>query len=576
MGESRIETDVLVIGGGIAGAFAAIRAKEAGIGDVTLLSKGKLGKDSISSFAAGVYRALFPEDRREEWFKKIALSDGLGAGLYDEDWLNVWLDESYQTILDMERWGVQWEKTAEGEFERKIARWNIPVVMFHGPQMMEAMSRKVVSCGVRVIGHTMVTDLLKEKGGSGNPTTGVVGFNVRTGEFMVLKAKATVLAAGACGFKSRFSGHRFQTGDASAMAYRAGAVLGGFERGEVLHTTATDFDIHGLNMFIALGGRFVNGRGEQFLLEYDPELGNHTTMGRVSEASAMEVRAGRGPIALDMTHFSPEHVNKLKVVLPAVTRIMERAGVLTGDRIVKKMEWAPAFYGTIASGGGVVVNTKCETSLSGFYACGDAMVRLGSLPRALAGAAVSGSRAGRFASEYAEMAEAPGIDENQVKLLKGSAFYPFGRGGGVDVEHVILGLHEALLPCGVTVISRGDRMEKALKRIETIKEKELPLLYASDAHGLRVANEVRNMVLVAEMYLKSRLLREESRDSYLREDFPYTDNVNWVKWTRLQERGGEMVLWTEDVPAENALKPKRGRVLHPVFDVARKKGVAWG
>lgn len=103
-----METDVLVIGGGLAGTFAAIKAREAGIENVTLVSKGRLGKDSISTFAAGVYRALFPGDDRKAWFTKIALEEGLGAGLYDEDWLNVWLDESYQTILEMERWGVEW------------------------------------------------------------------------------------------------------------------------------------------------------------------------------------------------------------------------------------------------------------------------------------------------------------------------------------------------------------------------------------------------------------------------------------------------------------------------------------
>ena len=134
------------------------------------------------------------------------------------------------------------------------------------------------------------------------------------------------------------------------------------------------------------GGPLVNSRGEEFLLEYDPELGNHAPMGRVSESSAMEVRAGRGPIYLDMTHFSVEDVRKMKVVLPGVTTIMERAGVMTGDSIIKKIKWAPSFFGTIASGGGVVVNTGCESNLQGLYACGDAMVRLGSLPRALAGA----------------------------------------------------------------------------------------------------------------------------------------------------------------------------------------------
>ena len=101
--------------------------------------------------------------------------------------------------------------------------------MFRGPQMMEAMAKKVKACDVEVVGHTMATDLLTDEGKSGKCVIGAVGFNVKNGEFKVFKAKATILAAGGCGFKARFAGHKFQTGEACAMAYRAGAELGRFE-----------------------------------------------------------------------------------------------------------------------------------------------------------------------------------------------------------------------------------------------------------------------------------------------------------------------------------------------------------
>ena len=424
MARERITADVLILGGGLAGAFAAIKAKEAGADKVTLVSKGKLGKDSISAFAAGVFTSFEPEEDRDSIVKSYALKECYGSGLYDEDWLNTVLDELYERQLEMDRWGVEWEKTADGKFERKEMRWKLLKSMFHGPQMMEAMAKKVIDIGVEVIGHTMITNLLTEDGISGGRVVGAVGFEVRTGTFRVFKAKATVLAAGACGFKARFASHKFQTGDASVMAYRAGAVLGNFEIGEILHTTATSFDTHGLNMFIGLGGKFVNAKEERFMLEYAPDLEDHATMARVSEASAMEVRAGRGPIYLDMTSYTPEDVRKLRVVLPHPAKIMERAGILVGDKIVKKMEWAPAFYGTIASGGGVVANTKCETSLLGLYACGDAMLRPQSVPRALEGAATTGAIAGRFAAVYAKEAKEREIDEEQVGKLKKLAFAP--------------------------------------------------------------------------------------------------------------------------------------------------------
>jgi succinate dehydrogenase / fumarate reductase flavoprotein subunit len=569
------KSDVLVVGGGLAGSFAAIKAREAGAETVTLISKGLLGKDSISTFAAGVWIAFMPEDDKEELMKTFTLDDVHGAGLYDEEWLGVFLHDNYERLMELDRWGVEWEKTPDGNFERKACRWNLKQCMFHGPQLMEAVTRKVTERGVDVVGHTMVTDLLTKGGKEEAPVIGAVGFDVRAGTLKVFKAKSVVVASGGCGYKARFACHKMDTGDGVAMAYRAGAVLGRFDEGK-LHTTCTDFDTHGLNMFVGLGGRFVNARGEQFMLEYDPVLGNRAGMTTLSEAAAMEVRGGRGPIYLDMTHFTGKDVRKLRTVLPIPTKIMERAGVMVGNRIVQKMEWAPAYYGTIGMSGGIMANTKCETSLPGLFASGDAMARA-KPTAALPMAAVSGARSGTFAAEFAKEIGWNEIDEGQFTRLRDFVFAPQEKPNGIEPDHIIIGLHEALLPYGVTVIARGDRLMKALSEIERIRDEELPFLYASDPHDLRLANETRNMVLCAEIYLRSRLTRKESRDSSVREDYPYTDNIDWLKTILAKQRDGKMAIWTEDLPVDRyRVKPKRERYLYPVLEVATKRGIPWG
>jgi succinate dehydrogenase/fumarate reductase flavoprotein subunit len=570
-----METDVLVVGGGIAGAFAAIKAKEANVEKVTLITKGMLGKDSISAFAAGVWIAFLPEDDKDVLLRDFALSDVHGGGLYDEDWLNVFLNENYDRLVEVDRWGVEWEKTPDGKYERKECRWKLKQCMFHGPQLMEAVAKKVVHSGVKVVPHTMVTDILTLDGNPPGIVVGAVGFDVRSGAFQVFKSKCTVMAAGGCGYKARFACHKMDTGDAVAIAYRAGAILGRFDEGK-LHTTCAEFDIQGLNMFVGLGGKFVNAQGERFMLEYAPELGDHSGMTTLSEASAMEVRAGRGPIYLDMTHFTPDDVKKLRAVLPIPTRILERTGVIVGDKIVRKMEWAPAYYGTIGMSGGIVANTKCETSLAGLYACGDSMARA-KPTAALPMAAVSGARAGRFAAEFAKEMYFRELKSKQVESLRRFAYAALKRKDGIESDHIIIGIHEALLPYEVTVIAREETLLTALRKIERIRDEEVPLLYATDAHYLRLANETRNMVCAAEMYLRSRLLRRESRDSSLREDYPHTDNIEWLKTILLRQEQGRMKLWTEDVPAEKyKYKPKREKYLYPVFEVARRRGVKWG
>ena len=576
MAIKEIETDVLIIGGGIAGAFAAIKAKEAGAKKVMLVSKGKLGKDSVATFGAGVFMMdCFPEDDKLAIIKHYTLTEAFGSGLYDPEWLNVHLDEAYDRMVEMDKWGVEWEKTPDGKFERMRQRHGALKCMFHGPQMMEAMTKKVLGTGVEAVGHTMITDLLTEKGKMGGRVVGAVGFDDRTGEFKVFKAKSTVLAAGACGLKGRFAGHKFQTGDAYAMAYRAGAVIGKMEIGEMHHSTHADYDMQGLNMFQGLGGKFVNSEGEEFLKDYDPELGNLASMPRFAEAAAMEIRAGRGPAYLDMTHFTREQVRKLRKTCPLPSMIMERAGIMVGDRIVKKMEWVPAFYGGISMGGGVFANTKCETSLPGLFACGDAMARGGgAFPGRMPGATVTGARAGRFAAEYSKE---PIISKDQVEDLRKLAFAPSERTQGVEPSHVILALQEAIVPADIVILATGDRMEKALKEVERIRDEEVPMLYAPDTHYLRLANEAKSIVLFAEMYLRSRLFRKDSRDGCAREDYPYTDNLNWLKNTMLTLEGGKMKVWAEDIPIEKyRVKPRMEKWLYPVFEVATKKGIKWG
>ncbi|MBI4186591.1 MAG: FAD-binding protein [Chloroflexi bacterium] len=577
MAVEAMESEILILGGGLAGAFAAIKAREAGAGKVTLVSKGKIGKDSEAAQAAGMYAMATPDDDWNELYRRAALTDDYGAGLFDPEWLDVDLEESYQRAIDMEKYGVEWEKTSDGKFERKLMRSGFGMAaMFHGPQLMEAMARKVIKSGVKVVGYSMATGLLTERGEPGARVVGAVGFNARTGELQVFRARATILAMGGCMFKARQVGSHVQTGEAFAMAYRAGARLGRFAESEVMYVCPSDCDTQGMNMFIGLGGRFVNASGEEFMKEYEPQLGEHASLGTVAGAMAMEVRAGRGPVYLDMTHFTPEHVRKLKVVVPHAMLRLERAGIVAGDKFVKKMEYTPFFTGVYAEGGGIIVNLDCETSLPGLYCCGDSMAQSRVGPAALPGAAVSGTRAAGSAVAYAREAPEPGIDQRQVEELRKFTFAPIERKDGIQPDHIIIGVNEVLLRPEVTIVARGDRLEKAIAELERIRDEEVPLLYAPTPHYLRIANETRTSVLIAEMYLRSRLMRTESRNLFLREDYPYTDNVDWLKWTMLRQENGKMKLWTEDIPIDKyKIKPRMEKYLCPIFEVAGRRGVKW-
>lgn len=562
-----ITADILIVGGGAAGMFAAIKAKESGAEKVTLVTKGKFSKDSITTFAAGVIDVITPEDNKEEEFKIRHLGDAWGAGLSDEEWLWIRINEGYDRLCELVIWGVEFERTPDGKVERIPMKRNAKKVMFHGTDLSAIMARETRRRGIDIVEHTIVTDLLTEEGKVATRVVGAVGFGTKTGEYVVFEAKAVVLAPGGCGYKNRFACHRMDTGEGPAMAYRAGAILGRFDQA-AFQTTSTEFDVQGLNMFQGLGGRFVNGRDEEFLSYYDPILGNHASESRISQAGAMEVRLNRGPIYLDMTHFTHEQVRKLRIVLPIPSRILERAGVMVGDRIVRKMPWAGAFIGSIVCGG-IEVNTKCESSLAGLYSCGDCMARARN-NRTLMAAFTSGARAGKFAVEYAKKAEIPKISEEQVEKLRMFAFSSMERRDGIMPDHLIIRLQETINPYEVTIIMSDERLKNTLEKLEVIRDTELPMLFASDSHYLRCANEVRSMYLCAEVQLRSIYLRKESRDSCLKEDYPYTDNINWLKWIKVKKEDGSMKLWAEDIKFKQ-LEPKKERFLHPVFEGAKKR-----
>ena len=116
-------------------------------------------------------------------------------------------------------------------------------------------------------------------------------------------------------------------------------------------------------------------------------------------------------------------------------------------------------------------------------------------------------------------------------------------------------------------------MEKALNEILRLKEDLLPLLYAHDPHFLRIAHEARSFALVAEIALRTGLVRKESRYN-IREDFPYLDNVDWLKWVHLKREGNGMRIWLEDIPIERyPVRPRREKVVHPCLDAAKKRGI---
>jgi len=551
-----IECDVLVIGGGLGGAFAAIKAKESGAKKVVLAEKGYFSKTGCSGFGAGVITPFLPEeDDYDAWFKTMVEQAGY---FIDQNMLKVYLEEAHKGIEDMEQWGVEFVRKGDG-YERIFARGgdpNNPVIktmMFRGgPKMMAAMARRTLDLGIEVINRIMITDLILSRG----RVVGAVGFNTRTAQFFIIKAKATIIATGGVSFKDGYHATKNLTGDGHAMLYRAGAELMNYEFiGH--HVMMPKMDILGFMMFVALGGKFINKEGERFLVEYDPVLQDRTDLPILVGAMALEHKAGRSPIYIDLTHLTSSEVKRLKEILPLFVKMAERDGIIVGDKIVKKMELVPCLIGNLATGGGARVEEGFRTSLPGLFAAGSGTIA------PTAGAAftyclVSGPIAGRSAAEYSKEVGEIKLDEDMVMELERYAFAPLKRKDGIEPELIITALQQILMPYEVFVLPNQERLERALSEVMKIKDELLPAIHAADPHHLVTANEVRNMVQCAEIWLRCAMERKESREGLWREDYPETDNIEWLKWMIVKEEAGCMKIWTEPIPIENyPLKPKK-------------------
>lgn len=561
------ECDVAVIGGGIAACFAAIKAREAGANKVIMIDKGWVGKSGCSCFGAGAIQTVSPEDDLDWALKEVVESSDY---IVDQERLRDHLAEIWNLILEMQTYGVEWEKTPDGKIDLRLGRGRIRHVSFYGPKMMDVMGKTTLRKGIEQINKTMMTDLLTADG----RCIGVLAFNTMNGNLYVVKAKATVLASGFSWYKARQPMHRTCTGDGIVAAYRAGTDITDLDCSGHRNLFPALYDIGpGMNMWAGAGGVFRNAQGERFVPKYNPAMKDQAYLGYLSAYLAFETRRGNGPIYMDMTHLPPEAVRRFRQVLPISTRAYERVGIIKGDRFVKLIEWdstAPM------ARGGPQVNRRMETCLPGLYGSGDTIPQAGQVVGGqynIPGAMTSGARAGKFAAEYAQGMSALKIDEGQVEELRKQTFAPMEREDGIEPDQVLLAVQETIVPYQVFLLKEEGRMKDALREIEDIRDNQVPLLYASDPHYLRMAIEARNQVTIAEAQLRSALLRKETRLKCLREGYPYTDNDNWLKWVSVKMADGNMKEFTQDVPIERyPLKPPKGRALHRTWEAAEKVG----
>jgi succinate dehydrogenase/fumarate reductase flavoprotein subunit len=531
-------TDILVIGGGSAGLVAAIKSAETGR-RVILVEKSHVGKAGVSYFAwpdMEVYKEGVHDLKKHMDFVIQA-----GEYVNNRDWVEIILKETYARYQELLSWGVPPRDISE---EDKVRYSHVPKKIsdkYAGELDHGAMAHKVwlgglrekaLKIGVAVLDRVMITDLIKKDG----VIAGAVGFHTREGDFYTITAKAIIVATGSGNFKAAGEPWHQWTADGEAMSYRAGARITGKEFGHKDVGSLKDFPTVPKGVAKAHSSRiYVNGKGDDYMKEYSLALHSNEL------CAVFEIHAGRGPIFLDFDRLTPEDRQACVNFVDAWGRGYEVGKAIDYATVTGKREviWGSGAGCTGWGWGGIKVNTRCESNIPGLYAAGDSAgtCAAGSMEAisGIGGAAVTGNIAALNASQYSGSAGELAIGGAEMSSLKEQVFLPLSRKGGFSPAFVTEILRNLMVPYFIVQVKKADRLQAAITMVNFVQEHLIPRIKAGDAHGLRMAHEIRNMALDAEIVLKSSLFRTESRGSHYREDYPRRNDPDWLAWTIVQK-----------------------------------------
>ncbi|WP_116136178.1 fumarate reductase/succinate dehydrogenase flavoprotein subunit [Trinickia diaoshuihuensis] len=550
-----LEYDIVVVGGGTAGPMAAIKAKEYDPSlKVLLLEKANVKRSgAISMGMDGLNNAVIPGHATpEQYTREITIAND---GIVDQRTVHAYATHSFKTIEQLDRWGVKFEKDGNGDFAvKKVHHMGAYVLpMPEGHDIKKILYRQLKRARIEITNRLVVTRVLTDAHGH---ACGVLGFDCRTAQFHVVRAKAVILSCGAAGrLGLPASGYLMGTyenptnaGDGYAMAYHAGAALANLECFQI-NPLIKDYNGPACAYVTGpLGGFTANGKGERFI-ECD------YWSGQMMWEFYQELQGGNGPVFLKLDHLAEETIQTIEQILhtnerPSRGRFHAGRGTDYRHQMVE-MHISEIGLCSGHSASGVRVDTNARTTVAGLYAAGD----MAAVPHNyMLGAFTYGWFAGEHAAQYvAGRVHAP-VDMEQVHAEQTRVLAPLTREHGLAPAQVEYKLrrfvNDYLQPPKVT-----RKMEIGLQRFAEIAE-DIEAIKANNAHELMRAAEVRAIRDCAEMAARASLFRTESRWGlyHHRVDFPERNDRDWFCHTHLyKDASGNMA--SEKHPVEPYIVP---------------------
>jgi succinate dehydrogenase/fumarate reductase flavoprotein subunit len=526
-----LETDVLVIGGGFAGCFASVKAREGGA-NVIMAVKGRIGRSGLTPWANNwfVFDDADGKVSKDDYLQQFKLS---GEYLCNLDFSQLLIDESWERFNEFRSWGVPTALDYPDEGRTHYIQHGTVSRSIEYVHAGDSMRRKVVSAGVELLERVMIAELIKEDG----KVVGAIGFHMQSGQPYAVLAKATILCTGPSSLKPIGMGYPCSsaTADGDAMAIRAGADVSGKEFNDA--HAAREFNFLDDSTLDSASGDAVS---KKTVLNFgggppsqdgpvDPKDMDSGVMGLRID-SAIGFNLGGVPIA-------PEYMKG-----PGGQEGSKSGSATTN---MKSMGYSAVGMGNHKGEGVFPYDINGRSKVTGLWAAGDAMCSMqngagyAGFGSSSSGSSVQGARAGMAVAEYIKTQAVPTVSAERLEEYKEEMLAPVNSEQGYSPAWVTRIMQGIMFPYFVMYVKDQERMEIALSQIKYLQKKFVNNLKVDNFHDLRNAFECRNMLLNSEMKLIAGMARKESRGTHYREDYPYRDDANFLAWVKvsLDEKG---------------------------------------
>ncbi|SJZ53297.1 adenylyl-sulfate reductase subunit alpha [Selenihalanaerobacter shriftii] len=525
------ETDLLIIGGGAAGIFAAVKTKELDPDcKVTIMEKANIEWSGCLAAGINALNAYLTSGETPESFLEYVKRDN--NGLIRDDLVYTIAQELNQVTAEVEDWGLPIKKDQEGNYLARSRR----SIKINGDEFKPILANRVKKEDVEILNRVVATNYLLQQG----EVYGAFGFSVRENKFYVIKAKAVICATGGVSgvYKSNNTGsarHRtwyppFNAGAGYAMGIRAGAEMTSFEMRfialrvkDVLAPTGT--------LALGAGAKQINAYGEEYLKEYKEV----TTPIRL-QATLIENEVGKGPCYLDVSHLDEEGCKELKKeflnMSPSIVLQWANKGIEPNEEPIEIAGSEPYIVGGHGQAG-YWIGTDRSTTLKGLFAAGD--VAGGAPKKYVTGAFVEGKIAVEAALDLIKEREEVHFNKQVIQKELQRVYQPLSTIESLKQQELESRLQKIMDEYAGGISSNyrvnNQKLLIAKKRLIEIEE-DAKRLSADNLHQLMAVHEIIDRIQIAKVVVAHLLYRKETRWPVYQQnlDYPRLDDQEWFKF----------------------------------------------